>query len=483
MKTGTFLFFIQLLFIFSCTNDKGIPDYKGYPPETGKIIVNKCAINGCHNTISSVACQGLDLSTWESLFKGSRENSSLIPFRSDLSFFFFSINTFSDLGPQLCPTMPVNKSPLNKNEVVTLKNWINNGAPNDRGFVKFSDNANRRKIYVANQGCDLVTVFDEESKLIMRAFDVGNSTNTESPHDMIISPDGQFIYVSFYASNLFQKFRTSDDTKVGEITFADYSWHSIAISGDSKIGITTHLSGDGKTTLINLTNMNIIVTYQGSGFLTYPHGCALNYDGSMAYITSQQGNFIYKINLTDPQNPDVSQIPLQTGQTPSTNGIYKPYSVQYFPDYSKYAVTCQGTNEIRIFDASKDSLLNTIQTSGVPQLMSFSKTFPYLFVSCMEDSANLQAKSRVDIINYNTLQKIGDIFTGHQPRGLTVDDNNHCVWVANRNISSVGWAPHHTTACEGRYGYITIMDMNTFQLIPNWKVEVSVDPYCIVIRK
>ena len=481
MKTSIIVLILVLL-SFSCTKEKGIPDYDGYPKEVGEIIVNRCSVRGCHNSISSEACAGLDLSSWETLFKGSRNNSSVIPYRSDQSFLLFSVNTFNDLGPEMYPSMPLNKSPLNRNEVNLIRDWINSGAPNNDGDIKFSDN-NTRKIYVANQGCDFISVFDGKTKLVSRAFDVGNGANTEAPHDMMVSPDGQYIYVSFYAGNLFQKYRTSDNTKVGEIILPDISWHTIDISGDSKTAVTTHLDANGKVAIINLEDMSIIATYQGGGLFIYPHGCALNYDGSMLYTTSQQGNFIYKINLSDPQNPEISQIALQTGDIPSSNGIYKPYDVDYFPDYSKYAVTCQGTNELRIFDASNDSLLSVTPTTGVPQLMAFADQMPYLFVSCMGDSANSQTTSSVDVINYSTFQKIKSIYTGPEPRGISIDEEGHCVWVANRNISPTGWAPHHTTAFPGKNGYITIIDMYSLQLIPNWKTEVSVDPYCISIKK
>lgn len=476
-------FFWAIVYLFiSCTKDKGTPAYEGYPENVGKIVMNQCAVSGCHNSVSSDACAGLDLSSWEALFRGSRANSAVIPYRPDQSFLLFSINTFDDLGPKLYPPMPINNSTLSKDEVLTIKDWINQGAPNNEGTIKFSDYTKRR-IYVANQGCDFISVFDGETKLIARAFDVGNGFNTEAPHDIMVSPDGQYIYVSFYASNIFQKYRTSDHQKVGEIVLPEYSWHTLDISGDSKIAVTTHLNSSGKMALIDLDNMKVIVIYQGGGLFIFPHGCALNHNGSKVYITSQQGNFIYKVDMSDPQNPDFSQVVLQPGTVASPNGIYKPYDVDYFPDYSKYAVTCQGTNELRIFNTANDSLLAVINTTGVPQLMSFSEQLPYLFVSCMGDTGNAQAKSGVDVINYNTFKKITSIFTGYEPRGITVDDAGKCVWVANRNISPKGWAPHHTTTCVGKNGYITIIDMSTLQLVPNWKAEVSVDPYCISIKK
>lgn len=478
---GVIMFGCMIL-LSACTKDKGDMDVNGYPQEVGKIIVNNCAVSGCHNTISKDACVGLDLTSWKTLFEGGNNNSSVIPFRPDQSFLLFSINTFNDIGPKLAPTMPVGRNNLSKKDVETIRDWIAAGAPDKYGYVKWSENPNRKKIYVINQGCDLLTVFDVKTKMMIRCIDIGNRSFTEAPHDMYVSPNGQYLYISFFANNIFQKYRTTDDVKVGELNLGDVSWHSFSISGDSRYALVSHLEADGKVALIDLNTMSLKVMYKGSNFFSYPHGNALNYDGTLAYITSQQGNFIYKVDLTDPMNPDIRQIPLNTGDIPSVNGIHKPYAIAFSPDYMKYYVTCQGTNELRIFQTENDSLLQVIHTSGVPQVMAFSNTKPYVYVPCMSDTSNTATESSVNVINLNTNQLITTIKTGNQPRSCVVDDANNKVWVANRNISGTGWAPHHTTACTGRNGYITIIDQNTLQLIPEWKCEVSVDPYHITIK-
>jgi DNA-binding beta-propeller fold protein YncE len=468
--------------LFSCSYEKADPDYNGYPKEVGKIVLNNCATAGCHNSVSAQANAGLDLSSWQNMFKGTRNNSSVIPYRADHSFLLYSINTFSDLGAELCPTMPLNKAPLERKNVEIIKNWINSGAPDIDGQVKWSENPNRRKIYVANQGCDYITVFDADSKLIMRSIDVGISGGIEAPHDMHVSPDGQFLYLSFFANSIFQKYRTSDGIKTGEIDLGTMSWHAVAISGDGRYAICSHFDSNGKVALIDLSTMTLIYNYQGSGLFAFPHGCAINNNGTMAYITCLEGNFLYKMDLTDPSDPIIQQVQLQPGQAPNIVGIYKPYEVDFSPDYSKYYVTCQGTNEVRVFKTSNDSLLKVIPTSGIPQLVSFSKIHPYAFVSCIQDAASSSTQSSINIINTSDDQLISTIDPGYQPRGLAVDDANDCVWVANRNVSGLGIAPHHTTQCAGRSGYVTIINMKTLQLISNWKTEVSVDPYCVAIR-
>src|ERR1035437_413589 len=95
-------FFFILLFFFttliivvihSCSYDKGIPDYHGYPADIGKIMSTKCATSGCHNDASKEAAGGSSMESWNKLFEGGRNSSAVIPFRHDYSLLFYFINT------------------------------------------------------------------------------------------------------------------------------------------------------------------------------------------------------------------------------------------------------------------------------------------------------------------------------------------------------------------------------------------------------
>ena len=74
------------------------------------------------------------------------------------------------------------------------------------------------------------------------------------------------------------------------------------------------------------------------------------------------------------------------------------------------------------------------------------------------------------------------VHTGFQPHGLVVDDARELVYVAHRNVNSSGPPPHHSTECAGRNGYVTMIDLNTLELVSEYKVEVSVDPYSVALR-
>lgn len=194
-----FLLLSVFFFLLACVKDKALEKIAApetnYPIAIEKILVNKCAISGCHDPISNYGANRLNLATWDELFKGGRNNSSVIPYRPDQSILFFSINNDTATGPVLIPTMPYNHPPLTKMEINTIQNWIANGAPSINENIKFSGNPERQKLYVANQGCDLVTIFDFESGIIMPCIDVGVSPSIESPHFIADSPDNRFWYV------------------------------------------------------------------------------------------------------------------------------------------------------------------------------------------------------------------------------------------------------------------------------------------------
>ncbi|MDQ3109690.1 MAG: YncE family protein [Bacteroidota bacterium] len=452
----------------------------GYTTPIGQLVLGKCATPGCHTTASSSECAGLDLSTWENLFKGGKNNSSVIPFRPDQSYLLFSVNTFHHFGPQLLPTMPLNHPPLSHDEVSLIRNWIASGAPNNQGEIKFSGDANRSKIYVANQGCDVVTVFDAKTKLVMRCITVGRTSTTESPHDIMVSPDGLYWYVTFYMGSYIQKYSTADDQLVAELDLGSPSWHSMCISDDSKSGVFSQWNSQGKVAYVDLETMTLRKMYLG--LYSYPHGCAFDPTGNYFYVVSQMGNFVYKTDLSDLVSVDYEMITMETGGVPQFGGVEKPYVIKFSPDNSKYFITCQGTNDVRVFNSVNDSLLEIIHTSGVPQLIEFSKNTPYAFVSCMIDTTNSLTESSVDVINWQTNTYVKTLFPGFQERGLAVDDANGVVYVGNRNVDAGGPAPHHTTACQGKNGDIALISIATLEVIPGWKTEVSSDPYCITIR-
>ncbi len=462
-----------------------------YPDDVGAIIVNKCATAGCHNSVSYVASSGLNLTSWLTMRRGNDAGAVVIPGNPDYSTLFSFCNTYDDIGfTGNIPKMPLDRTPLTRDEITTLKNWINGGAKNRCGDLMFPENQSSGKFYISNQACDQVMVMDRATHLVRKLFNVGDVPGfTEAPHIIKITPDGNYLLIAFFNSGLIQRYKTSDESFVDEVSFDNGSnWGTLAISPDSKRAYAVQWYATGRIAVINLENfpMTNIISL-GISDLSNPHGICFNQDGSKIYITNQNGNNFYRI---DPINNSgdfatlagiLHDAPANPGYINSMGGGQNGHEIVFTPDFSKFMITCEATNEVRVFNTSDNSLFKVIPVGTFPQEFSFSDTKPYVFVSCTED-VGPQGRGSIAVIDYNTFTLVKTIYTGTQPHGLAVDDAKGVVYVANRNVDLSGPAPHHSGACEGRNGYLTIIDMNTLELVPGYKCELGVNPYSVVLK-
>ena len=469
---------VLIIILVSCKKDPSLPTANNYPDEIGKIISNKCATSGCHNEASYKAAGNLNLTDFNTLFQGSSTGSPVIPFRSDFSTLCYFVNTYTEYGPINYPTMPLNRSALSKVEVKTIKDWIDNGAPDKNGYVMWSDNPNRKKYYVLNQGCDVVTVFDANTKLPIRYITVGNKPNIpESPHMIRISPDGQYWYVVFVANNILQKYRTTDDSFVGEVILGtDLDWNTITISDDSKKAYCVSWQPNSRLAIVDIENM-VLLHNVGGGNFTDAHGVALNKTNDTIYITRQTGNYIYKIDTN--LNNGFQEISID-GNIPNQTSSLDPHEIVFSQDGLRYFVSCQTSNQVRVMNTAGDYLIQTIATGQRPLEFAISNARNKLFVSCQDEPGTTStSKGSVTVIDMINLQPI-NYAVGFQPHGLAIDETNGYLIVASRNILSNGPTPHHTGVC-GRNGFVSYFNINTMQLLSK-KTEVASDPYSVAIK-
>jgi DNA-binding beta-propeller fold protein YncE len=471
--------------LFSCTKDKGIPNYSesGYPSAIADIMVNKCATAGCHTEKDKEAAAGVDLSRWSSLFSERNTGAIVIPYRPDFSSLCFAVNTNSLLGPVLAPTMPLNSASLNEDQIYAIQNWVANGAPDNKGFVKFSDNDSRKKIYVTNELCDVVTVFDSETLMPMRYVDVGKLPSQEFLFDLKVSPDGNNWYVSFFSSSgLIQKFNAKTDQPQSELNLGPGPWSTFDITSDSKYGFFVNSSSEGKIVLVDLAEMKTISTYTGN--FVYPRGIVVNNGHNKLYVGTEAGNFIYVIDISDKFSPVITEKPIDGSQIVSHEQSLDPTLFCKTSDNKFCFIGCGYNNQVRIMDMQTDSVTAVFNLPAAPQQMDAYEESGLLFVACPEDITSFPGKKgSVFIIDYKAAKIIKIVNTGFQPYGLGVDRLRKVVAVANSNLDSQGPGPHHSTSCKGRNGYVTFIDLKTLELIPDKKIEVAVFPRFISVRR
>lgn len=470
------------VFLFlSCTKDKGLRDNgSNYPAKIASILITKCAISGCHNNLSKDAAAGLSLLTWENLFEGGRGGSVLIPYRPDFSTICYYTNTYPELGPVLQPGMPLGLKPLTKNEFLELNDWILSGAPSADGRVKFKNSTN--KLYIINQLCDLVMVLDGETKLPMRCINVGTGPKSEFPVCIKVAPDKKYWYLSFLASHSIQKFDAATDAYLGQIDLGEGTWSAFEISADSKFAYCLDNNSSGTLACVDLDRMKVISRHTSTDF-SYPKAMAINNRSRKIYFGAEFGNYITCVDWSPPLQPIIKQIILDGSQAPINYPVNDPGFLLMEQALNQCFVACRNSKEIKIVDTQKDSVIKTVLLNAEPTSMDYDPQRKQLLVTCMNDSISFpQNLGSVKVISLQSYEVIKTIYTGYQPNGIRINTAFGYAAVVNSNINPKGPKPHHTSACNGRNGYVTFIDLNTLELIPSKKFELAVYPTTIDLK-
>lgn len=457
----------------------------GYPAEVNRIIISHCttgeAGGGCHNSIGAENAAGLRLDTWDQMFFGNNHGAVVVPYDTANSALLHYINIDSTLGSIALPTMPLHEAPLSKAEYLTIKNWIAQGAPDKAGNIPFADNAaTRQKIYITNQAGDYVSVIDAARQVIMRNIKVGIKTETEAPHCIRVSKDGEYAYVTFLNGSYIQKIDTRTDQVIGQadLNATSAQWNILAVSDDGSRLVVSDLTR-GWLRILNANTMKVITTVGNDALPTTPfktpHGIALTPDFDTIYMTAQQGNTVFKFA------PDLSFIKYVSIDGNPSNylaGTRDPHEILLSPDGSRYFLSCEASHELRVMDARADTLIKAIPVPTKPQELALSRTKPYLFVTCMESATSVAgAKGVVAVINYETLQLV-KIINGPfwQPHGIAVDDQSKTFYVVSTNIGGP-FNGHNHTGGSGKAGWYNVYDLNTLELSKDKQYETLSQPY------
>lgn len=476
-----------LLFIITCglacKHHYEFPglDESNYPKKVGVILLGKCAISGCHNDLSYSAAANLNLTSWAKMFEGASSGSVTIPFRSDFSPLCYFTNTDSASGIALQPTMPIGQPPLSREEYLTLRDWIWEGAPSAKGEIKFAGDPERNKTYVTNRMCDVITVIDATTQLQMRYVDVGNKPDKEFPYCIKTSHDKKNWYVSFFVrTDIIQKFDAEKDILIGELNLGKGSWTSFEIAADSKHGYFVDNNNPGKIVYADLEQMMPLSSYTFNDKFQYPLGIAISEEIRKLYIGTLYGNYVYSIKITDPLNPVIQEVIIDGGKDIKYSSDLNPTELIADENGLCY-ICCSGSNEIRIIQMSSDKLRQVIPLDSPPAYMAKHKD--RLFVSCPDDEKTFPGnRGSVAVIDLNTGNIIKRIKTGYQPYGLAINKEQNILTVVNANISAAGPGSHHATGCGEKNGNVTFIDLNTLELLSGKKLEVAVYPFSAASR-
>jgi DNA-binding beta-propeller fold protein YncE len=250
----------------------------------------------------------------------------------------------------------------------------------------------------------------------------------------------------------------------------------MVISDDNKRAYCISWQSGSRLAVVDLEHM-VLKNNVGGGNFIDGHGVALNKTNDTLFITKQYGNYIYRIDTA--LNGFNEVIIDGSSATVSRSGCIDPHEILFSPDGTKYFITCQASNQVRVMSTHGDNLLQVINTGGFPQEMVKSVAKNKLYISCSEGITGNNTRGSVTVIDMTSLTS--NIYpVGYQPHGIALDETNGYVIVASRNLATSGPTPHHSSVC-GRNGFVSYFDINTMQLL-NKKTEVASDPYSVSMR-
>lgn len=484
--------FLLILLFGAC--DKGPSEailLSQYPEDLAETLVTSCATEACH--IGPAAAAGLDLSTWEKMLTGGDQGAVAIPYQPIWSEILSRVNQSSISGPAASDTDHPNLDSLSLQK---LKAWLEAGANNIENQYAWEteEQTSTDKLFTLCAGSDLIAVTQLSTNRLMRYFEVGSDPNNlEAPHFIALSPDQQFLYVSLIEGGFVEKYRTDNYDFVERLAVGS-SPSLLNLSPDGKYCLISHFNSDDnspKLTMIDTETMSIVgdPLIASGNFLHRPHGLVSNQDFSVLYVGASNGNYYSKLEIdpNDPNGPFLSEekFSLDPLNAPNPMGSvnFQPYYLEIDQAGNRLFISCNATNEVRVFDLSNDQLLGSIPTGAYPRLMAFDPLGERLFVACRDEvnptSEYLGCVSVLDLSDLSFQQNIYNI--GHVPHGIAFSQAQNLVVVNSENAAGLIPPQNPTTGRPGPAGQYTLIDANSLAVVPNSERQIAVLPNACVI--
>lgn len=430
----------------------GAPETIVYSREIQPLFARSC-LASCHDAATHAA--GLDLTSWDALIRGSENGEVVIPFRSGRS---HMVHRLMGMGSD---SSSVSHSLLSGSESARLSAWIDAGARNDAGEVPYANST--RKIYVASQGADEVSVLDLDALVVFRIVDVGTSPNLDGPHNIWVDGPGRRWYVSLINAQpgVVAQYDAATDAFLARAVVGDSPANGVTSADGSRVYVTNwdqRTDRLGTVRVIDAASMTVVDTIQVGG---RPHGITMSPDGRYLYTTNYYTDDVSVVDLSLPEPAEVSRIPVALDTDPLTPLEYQPNDVVVSPDgrFLFISLFQQDRAEVRVLDLEGDSLYAVVPTGGSAFLEELSPGGGELYVADW-------GSNTVSVIRAPDLVNVATLADGHfsKPHGVAFSPDGRYAFVTSENRD--GTAPeHHPGSAGGPNGNLAVIDTATREVV------------------
>ncbi len=445
-----------------------------YSQHIQPIFRSGCAVSGCHNLGASgnsfamrktADVPSLSLVSWEDIFKGSDHGTVVVPYRANKSHMIFHINVDTVLAPVSEPHMPLPGINLPRNQLLTLMNWIDQGAPNDFGAIAFSTYP-EGKVLATNQAEDVVSIIDVKTRLLARYVQAGlprvlPGLQPAAPHNLFVDKAHDCYYVVLVAAGKVVKYRLSDNAKIAELSGVSLPTQvALSITGDT--GFVSQFSATAHAIrMFDTRTMQLLPLSLSHPQLNKPHGVQITPDGKQIYIT---GNLSDNLIVYDIASGSLNAIWLNPAN-PVVGTTYQPYQTVMTKDNKFVYVSCQLTNEVRLISRDSSKFVKSIPVGTYPLIMDITPDGQYIYVA-NRNSNDVSVIRTSDNTVATTISNVGP-----QPHGVAIDSGGKYAYVTCENTGASSEPPHHPTSGSLAPGFIVVIDISTNSVVKT--IEVS----------
>jgi YVTN family beta-propeller protein len=264
-------------------------------------------------------------------------------------------------------------------------------------------------VYVTDLAKGNVWVIQTSNNTVVDTITVG-----DGPRGIIALPNNDYVYVAIGGGDSIIKIRTSDNTIVGSIHVGGMPDNLTALPDGSYIYVTK--GGSNNVSVIRTVDDKLVATIPVGD---YPSGITTLPNGEYVYVTNFSSNDVSVIRTSD--DTVITTIPVGEG----------PNSAIATPDGEYVYVTNEYNANVSVIRTLDNSVVATIPVKSGVNDLAILPNGNYIYVSGIDVSI-------IRALNYDL---VGTIPTGGTEGIATSPDGNY-VYVANNPgnyITVIGW--------------------------------------------
>lgn len=421
------------------------------------IFQQNCAVNGCHGEQNAQV--GLKLTTHANILAGSEAGEAVIPFAPEQSLLIEMVT-----GKGL-PQMPLNSPALSAGQIDTLRQWIREGARDEAGRIPHQTPGPR--LLIPNRGDALISIVHLELLTVSRLIPV-TEDSTQTTFPSAVTGDAENWFVALRGVNEIRRYDILENTRKATARLPRPPFQLALAAG--KLFVTHDRDPSGPLDQITALDPVSLATAAVLQVEAEPVALAAGNDDTRLYVACRTADWI---SVIDAQAAAViSGFPLEPGNPPAQVGVHKPVSLALSTDGQTLWVSCEGSNQVRVYGAADGTLLAQVGVQAGPGQIAMAPDGSRAYIPN-------RRTDRVTAIDTGTLSIAASLrfFGMATPTGCAVSPDGALLFVSSTNENG-RYIPRRV---PGRRGNVAIFDLQTQRLVK--VLEVEHDPGWLALTR